>query len=306
MSTGSTSLDADSSPSAMSLDADSSLDEALAALAAAGVGRLPVVSDGEIVGAITRHELRRSREFEQLSGASLEELNYEVSPNDCMFDGRMAVYLGGGLDSLDGISRGLAGRSPESILDFGCGHGRVLRFLKLAFPEARLTASDIDEDAVQFCRDRLGVPAFLSAEDPREIPDPGGPFDLIWVGSMFTHIDADRWRLFMRFFESLLAQEGTLVFTIQGPSAAERLRSGIVDLSLGRESTERLLADFKDFSYVDYPGQHNYGISLSTIEWVKQLIASETALAVTDYHEQGWGGHQDGVTARRANTGASR
>ena len=106
----------------------------------------------------------------------------------------------------------------------------------------------------------------------------------------------------MRFFESLLSDDGTLVFTIQGPTAADRLRSGEVDWGLGGEGSERLLNGFKDFSYVDYPGQQNYGISLSTIEWVKQLITSETVLTVTDYNERGCAGYQDAVTATRVNS----
>ena len=94
-----TSLDADNPARSTSIDADNSLDEALAALVAAGVGRLPVVSDGE-----DRRCYHADMRFAACASssrclvASLEELNYEVSPNDYMFDGRMAVYLGGGLD----------------------------------------------------------------------------------------------------------------------------------------------------------------------------------------------------------------
>jgi hypothetical protein len=41
-----------------------------------------------------------------------------------------------------------AGRSTvTSALDFGSGYGRVLRMLKAAFPEAALTASDVDRAA---------------------------------------------------------------------------------------------------------------------------------------------------------------
>ena len=46
----------------------------------------------------------------------------------------------------------------ESILDFGCGFGRVLRMLKAAYPEARLTAADVKREGVDFCaRRHLGV-----------------------------------------------------------------------------------------------------------------------------------------------------
>ena len=45
-----------------------------------------------------------------------------------------------------------AGRlSPSSILDSACGYGRVLRVLRHDYPDAEITACDIDRDGVDFC-----------------------------------------------------------------------------------------------------------------------------------------------------------
>ena len=43
------------------------------------------------------------------------------------------------------------------MLDFACGHGRVMRTLKAAFPDALLTACDIDRDGVDFCARTFGA-----------------------------------------------------------------------------------------------------------------------------------------------------
>src|SRR5436309_14349941 len=79
----------------------------------------------------------------------------------------------------------------HNVLDFPSGHGRVLRTLKAAFPRARLTACDIDHDAVDFCAETFGAEPIYSDEDPRAIELPG-QYDLIWCGSLFTHLDAPR------------------------------------------------------------------------------------------------------------------
>src|SRR5687768_17203036 len=126
-----------------------------------------------------------AREF----GPGIARLSYEVSPNDRMFDGRFDHYLRIGLWAIRCIKRGLDGRCPDSILDFGCAHGRVLRALQVTFPAAEITGADIDPDAVQFCRDVLGAQTFLSATEPESI-QATGKFALIWVGSVLTNLDA--------------------------------------------------------------------------------------------------------------------
>lgn len=77
---------------------------------------------------------------------------------------------------------------PSSILDFGCGYGRVLRVLRNEFPDARITACDVDRGAAEFCAQTFGATAVYSSTDPSEVRL-GGKFDLIWVGAVFTHID---------------------------------------------------------------------------------------------------------------------
>ena len=266
------------------------------ALAAAGLS--------EDAGRVERVAVRRDepilREATVEFGVDFADLDFEVSPNDRMFAGSMEHYLRGGVWALRCIRRGLVGRAPESILDFGCGHGRVLRMLTLVYPNAELTGADVDADAVEFCRDQFGVNTFLSAEDPRAITVKH-TFDLIWVGSVFSHITAANWAHLLRFLDGRLNPTGTLIFTMQGPTAANRLRNGVVDWGLGPERTAELLEqqEGSDFAYVDYPGWTDYGLAVTTIDWARRCVETATTLELTDYNEQGWDGHQDVVTCRK-------
>ena len=88
---------------------------------------------------------------------------------------------------------GIAGApEPQRILDFPCGHGRVLRYLRAAYPLAEITACDLNRDGVEFCAERLGAVPVMSSEDPADIRL-AGEFDLIWCGSLLTHLDSGRW-----------------------------------------------------------------------------------------------------------------
>ena len=50
----------------------------------------------------------------------------------------------------------------ERWLDFGCGYGRVLRFLVERVPAGRISATDVIEEGVEFCRSEFGVTALRS------------------------------------------------------------------------------------------------------------------------------------------------
>jgi SAM-dependent methyltransferase len=74
-----------------------------------------------------------------------------------------------------------------SVLDWGCGSGRMLRY----FPSAalkNLIGIDIDEQAIEWCRQAFPDGRFLAiAPDP---PTPFAPesFDLIYANSVLTHL----------------------------------------------------------------------------------------------------------------------
>ena len=227
-------------------------------------------------------------------GLSEADIDRATSPNDVMFNGNMVAYLLGGLGSLDALRRGqrAAGLAAvDSILDFGCGHGRELRVLKLAYPEARLVGCDVDRDAVEFCRRVLEAETFTASPDPRDT-EMDERFDLIWAGSVLTHVGAGRWPLFLQWFESHLTPAGAAVFTFHGQGAADLVRSGGVDLGLG-PAQERLMEQFDrdGFGYVDYPGIEDYGVSMTSFEWVRVMVESHTGLRIADHAERGWGAH---------------
>lgn len=89
------------------------------------------------------------------------------------------------------------------ILDFASGFGRVTRWLAARLGCERVVAAEIQPDAVRFLTDRLGVSALQSSFDPQEFCT-AETFELVWAGSLFTHLPVGR-------FEGWLATLGSRV-----------------------------------------------------------------------------------------------
>ena len=225
-----------------------------------------------------------------------------ISPQDGMNMSTAEVYYLYGLGALTYIRLALdvAGADePRNILDLPSGYGRVLRMLKAAFPDADLTACDIDRAAVDFCVEAFGAIPAYSTEDPSDLRL-AGDYDLIWCGSLLTHLDAEGWRRFLPWFERHLREEGILVFTTHGRLHAEEIRSGrqkfpVTDLG------ELVAAYQRDgFGYQPYLDfEADYGISLSSPAWVCRELERCPDLELLMYTERGWMSRQDAVTCVR-------
>ncbi len=232
----------------------------------------------------------------------------EISPQDEMMiseergggDARFR-YFGWGFAALDTISLALEAsefdQPPKAILDFPCGHGRVLRMLAATYPEAALTACDINRDGVEFCARTFGATPAYSSDDADEIELPGR-YDLIWVGSLFSHLDAPRWNSFLRMLTRHLEPGGVLVFTTLGRTITDEIHAGARQFQI--PNVDEVLATYEreGFAYADYVGQSGYGIALVRPWWVCRELEKLPEIEIAAYMEGGWKGRQDAAACR--------
>lgn len=230
-----------------------------------------------------------------------DKVDRTISTKDTMFQGNEEHYFFVGYSALKCIFLALetSGKEPseiKAILDLPSGYGRVLRWIHAAFPHAEITASDLDTEAVNFCSNQFGVKKIFSHTNPDKIQT-DNKFDLIWCGSLFTHLNSGHWEKFLFFFEKILNPNGILLFTTDGPYVAFRGQNGF-DYGLKPEQFEKMVKNFSSsgFGYENYPHTYEYGISLSKPSFVLKLLETHPDFRVVLYLEKGWDYHQD-VTA---------
>lgn len=124
-------------------------------------------------------------------------------------------------DLLASIGRRLD--SFDTILDFGCGCGRVLRFLADSAPASRFHATDIDPAPIEWGRRNL--PAIQWSANGFEPPLPfgDGTFDLVYAISVFSHLDEGFQNAWLAELERVARPGAILILTVHGESLAASL-----------------------------------------------------------------------------------
>lgn len=228
-----------------------------------------------------------------------------IGTGDEMFTGDKAHYFGVGKSALHGIETALlaAGKPADSIrdiLDLPCGHGRVMRFFKAAFPQARITACDLNKPAVDFCSQTFAAQPVYSNVDVNRIPL-SGKYDLIWSGSLLTHLRPEACAEFIRLWNSLINPGGLIVFTMHGRWVERSLATNRYTYGLKSADVTALLKEYYEtgFGYADYPGVAGYGISVSSPAYVLSQLVALPDLKLISYQEKGWDNHQDIVCLQK-------
>jgi len=232
----------------------------------------------------------------------------DIHPTDGMYQKEQAdYYFKCGLNALENIRLAMeaVGRRPadiKNILDFACGYGRVLRMLKAGFPLSGITACDLDKKAVDFCSNAFKVKPVYADKDVSRI-ELKEKYDLIWVGSLLTHLAPGAWPGYISFFESVLSPGGILMFTMHGRYVAQRFITGTKTYGIDKAGVEKLLDEYKrsGSGFAEYTPGTAYGISVADPSSVMSNLESMTGLRVLIYNEKGWVKHQDVVGVVKEN-----
>jgi SAM-dependent methyltransferase len=227
----------------------------------------------------------------------LAKVSSRIYAGDGMYQGDGAHYFKVGLSAIGCINEAIeaAGlKTVRSILDFPCGSGRVLRFLVQRFPEAEITACELDHGPVEFCVRTFGAQPAYSSLDLDEV-SLDRKFDLIWCGSLATHLNERGIVALIKLFRRHLAEGGLMIFTTHGDFVPNRIVAREFDYGLAPDQIERIGADYPatGYGFEDYPDAKDYGVSLTSPEWVRARVREVGGLREVFFKERGWDNHQD-------------
>lgn len=138
-----------------------------------------------------------------------------------------------------------------SVLDFASGWGRLTRVLEQRLRPDQIFVSDIYHDAVAWQAKTFGVTPIPSAPDPAALAYEGS-HDLVFVGSMFSHLPTELFHAWLARLYRLLSPRGVLAFSVHDvgllPADASADPSGLTYLRFSESGT--LDADIYGMSYV--------------------------------------------------------
>ena len=233
---------------------------------------------------------------------SYEEIPGRIHVEDLMLRStsprHVQHYLTSAHSALANLRESLAavGRSCTDVsdcLDFGCGYGRVTRHLVRDLSPSAVTACDVDRSAVTFCATEFGCRALVLHQDPKRwlLPE---RYDLIWVGSVLTHLPEDRCNDLLDLLVLVLRRGGLLVFSSQGESCLDNL-GWYGEHFRQRERAFREGLQRAGTHFVPYPGKRDYGITMHTESHLRLVMAERyrDRLRLVRYAPRGWDDHQD-------------
>jgi SAM-dependent methyltransferase len=191
-------------------------------------------------------------------------------------------FIESGVRTIDEWTRALAVtqigfETAGTILDFGCGCGRVLGHLKTRLASwQRLIGADVDKEAVDWLTQNFsGVEAIL-------LPDVGASqldddsVDLVVSQSVFTHLPEDVQFAWLGELHRIIKPGGTMLTSIHGPKVAKDYYR--ILLSIGDNlGAERFLQDYHELGFSYFMGRNPaeealpeyYGTAFHTIKYVE-------------------------------------
>jgi hypothetical protein len=254
-------------------------------------------SEGNSIELVRRYHQAMRHNDETISAADemwngLGKENPEYARLHYMYGGRSGLKCI--IDALVAAEVGL----PKSIFDFPSAHGRVTRFLRVAFPESELWAGDLNVDGVDFCATHFGAKPFYSSPDLLTVTLPR-KFDLIWCGSLASHLPEPQCQALFALLLGSLNENGILCITTCGRGmqwAHENLFK-----TIDEPSYQKICSQLKErpfgfapysYQYGSYASAENYGMAFLYPSWLENNILSPT-IQVLQFREKAWHGAQD-------------
>jgi len=186
-------------------------------------------------------------------------------------------------------------RSFKSMLDWGCGGGRIIGcFLKYS-QIPRICGCDIDTEAIDWCRKNLKPAEFsvVPSHPPTSYPDEA--FDLIISFSVLTHLSNDVQLLWLEEMQRLLAPKGLFLATIHGEFATAVVSPAIDAKRILKEG----LYDVASHSLDGIAPENYYRSTFQTKKYT--LTEYSKYFEILEYVERGAMGFQDLIIMRGKN-----
>ena len=181
--------------------------------------------------------------------------------------------------------------SFQNVLDFGCGCGRTLVWFAGRSRSSRLHGTDIDAEAISWCRNNLDFAEFGVNNPLPPLEYPSEAFDLVYAISVFTHLDEDYQFRWLNELKRVTKLGGVVLLTIHGPRTWRDLREEDV-VEIEREGFKFISSNAMKGIFPEW-----YQNTYHTKEYI--LDEYSKYFDVLDYIPRGMNGYQDVVLLQK-------
>jgi SAM-dependent methyltransferase len=180
-------------------------------------------------------------------------------------------------------------RPNSSVLDFGCGFGRMVRFFLKDVRAANVHGFDVDPTVIALCQQLFQHGRFEVCNSRPPAPMPDDSFDVVYAYSVFSHLSEEIHLEWVREFARLLKPGGLLLATTQGRTFVDfcaSLRAKSVHDSAWHESLAKSFTD-RDQALRDYDAGHFLHVATGGGDFRPSSFYGET-LIPRGYVERAW------------------
>lgn len=195
--------------------------------------------------------------------------DFPTPPHELIFDANHNVtwqkYYQSGLTDAHIISGKIRAniKSPAaSVLEWGCGPGRIIRHLPSclrSYSTVTITGSDNNVRSIAWCRTNIPDISFVenSLEPPIALPE--NSFDFIYSISVFTHLSEASILAWMKEIHRLLRTGGYFLFTTHGENflrlltrdQVETFHAGKLVTRAGDDEGKKLFGTFHPKAWIE-------------------------------------------------------
>lgn len=193
------------------------------------------------------------------------------------------------------------GRSMKdcsSILEFGCGFGRLLQYVAGVAPQAQIVGCDIFDKAVKACQQKFPKGRFVQNDDKPPVALEDAQFDFIYSYSVFTHLAEENHAAWLKELARLLKPGGMMIHTTKSPaflSRAEMFSPEVIAKYKLPQSPSAFVATNQPYYYIPYgPDTPEYGLTIISREYIEKNWATYSGIALVEYWEQAFEAHPEG------------
>jgi len=180
-------------------------------------------------------------------------------------------------------------RSCASVLEFGCGEGRLTQYLFPVAPGASIWGCDVRPEAIAAARRRCPAGRFLVNQPAPPLPVADAQCALVFSYSVFTHLSEPNHHAWLKELARVVKPGGMMLHTVH---SYEYLRRAALfsPESLSKyalpESVEAFIRSGRGYFYVvEDPSRPEYGHTLISKEYVTTRWPQSAGLDLLEYVE---------------------